>query len=115
MSWDNFVSRRSNSGVYATELYIKTTAMLLRMNMHIASEHCTPEYPYSIITSLWNDDNHERKSSGNAWKISGIHFQSLFSNPDLEVETVDHEIEAVAMSNIPKLACLTFSYVQELK
>ena len=105
MSWDSFISEQSNSGVYATELFIKTTAVLLGMNIHITSEHCTPEHPYNIITSSWNDDDQERTSSSNAiliGNISGIHFQSLLPNPNLEVETVDHEIEATATSNVPK-------------
>ena len=105
MSWDSFISEQSNSGVYATELFIKTTAVLLGMNIYITSEHCTPEHPYNIITSLWNDDDHERTSSSNAiliGNISGIHFQSLLPNPNLEVETIDHEIEATATSNVLK-------------
>ena len=73
MSWDSFISEQSNNGVYATELFIKTTAVLLRMNIHITSVHCTPEHPYNIITSSWNDDDHERTSSSNAILIGNIY------------------------------------------
>ena len=48
MSWDSFISEQSNNGVYATELFIKTTAVLLGMNIHITSVHCTPEHPYNM-------------------------------------------------------------------
>ena len=37
MTWDNFLNEQSRNGVYATELFIKTTAVLVGINIHITS------------------------------------------------------------------------------
>ena len=87
--------------MYATELFIKTTAVLLVINIHITSEHCTQEHPYNIVSSSWN---HEATSSDNfvlIGNISGIHFQSLIPcglnndhvESDMDVQIVDTTIK----------------------
>ena len=61
MTWDNFLNEQSRNGVYATELFIKTTTVLVGINIHIISEHCTREHPYNIVTSTWSDEEMQRQ------------------------------------------------------
>ena len=75
MTWDNFLNEQSRNGVYATELFIKTTAVLVGINIHITSEHCTREHPYNIVTSTWSDEDTHSVNSILIGNISGVHFQ----------------------------------------
>ena len=56
ITWDNFLIEQTRNGVYATELFIKTTAVLIGINIQITSEYCTRQHPYNILTSTWNDE-----------------------------------------------------------
>ena len=51
--------------------------MLVGINIHITSEHCTQEYPYNIVTSSWSDEETHSVNSILIGNISGVHFQSL--------------------------------------
>ena len=77
MTWDNFLIEQSHSGVYAIELFIKTIAVLVGINISITSEYCTQQHPYNIITSTWSDEETHSINSLLLGNISGIHFQSL--------------------------------------
>ena len=78
LSWDDFLIQQMCNGVYATELFIKVAAVLLRCNIYITSELCTETHPYNIITPSWGESDH---SSSNyiftIGNLSGVHFQSL--------------------------------------
>ena len=77
MTWDNFLIEQTHSGVYATELFIKTTAVLVGINICITSEYCTQQHPYNIVTSTWSDEETHHVNSLLLGNISGLHFQSL--------------------------------------
>ena len=51
MTWDDFLIAQTHNGVYATELFIKTAAVLIGINIQITSEYCTPQHPYNIVKS----------------------------------------------------------------
>lgn len=63
--------------MYATELFIITAALLIGINIQIISEYCTPQHPYNIDTSTWNDEETNTANIILIGNISGIHFQSL--------------------------------------
>ena len=77
MTWDNFLIEQTHSGVYATELFIKTTTVLVGINICITSEYCTQQHPYNIVTSTWSDEETHHVNSLLLGNISGLHFQSL--------------------------------------
>lgn len=52
LSWNDFLNQQMNNGVYATELFIKTAAVLLGCKIHITSEMCTTTHPYNICYSI---------------------------------------------------------------
>ena len=39
MTWDNFLIEQTHNGVYATELFIKTAAVLIGINIQITSAY----------------------------------------------------------------------------
>ena len=53
MSWEAFVKQQSRIGTYATELFIKATAVYIGVDVLITSENCTEEQP-----SLYKGDQH---------------------------------------------------------
>ena len=77
MTWDNFLIAQTHNGMYATELFIKTAAVLIGINIQITSEHCTRQHPYNIVASTWNDEETSTANLILIGNISGIHFQSL--------------------------------------
>lgn len=51
MTWDEFLANQSHNGVHATELFIKTTAVFIGLNIHITTQYCTTAHPYNVVTS----------------------------------------------------------------
>ena len=77
MTWENFINEQSRNRVYVTELFIKITAVLVGLNIHITSEYCTQQHLYNIVTLIWNDEETHNVNSMLIGNISGVHFQSL--------------------------------------
>ena len=77
MAWDDFLIAQTHNGVYATEPFIETAAVLIGINIQITSEHCTRQHPYNMVTSTWNDEETNTANLILTGNISGIHFQSL--------------------------------------
>ena len=46
MTWDEFLA---HNGVHATELFIKTTAVFIGMNIHITTQYCTTAHLYNVV------------------------------------------------------------------
>ena len=76
MSWEAFV-QQNRVGTYATELFIKTIAVYIGVDVLITSENHTEEQPYANVTSTWNDDSPNDSPSIITSNISGVHFQLL--------------------------------------
>ena len=94
LTWENFINKQSRNGVYVTELFIKTTAVLVGLNIHITSEYCTQQHPYNIVTSTWNnEETHNNVNSILIGNISGVHFQSLIPC-DTGINYLSIEIES---------------------
>ena len=94
LTWENFINEQSRNGVYVTELFIKTTAVLVGLNIHITSEYCTQQHPYNIVTSTWNnEETHNNVNSILIGNISGVHFQSLIPC-DTGINYLSIEIES---------------------
>ena len=51
MPWSAFSNEQNIIGTYATELFNKMTAVIIGVDIHITSEHCTRDSPYNKITS----------------------------------------------------------------
>ena len=77
MSWDEFINEQNMVGTFATELFIKATAVIVGVDIHITSEHCNRESPFNIITSSWNDTYSSSSPPLLIGNLSGLHFQSL--------------------------------------
>ena len=99
MTWDNYLNDQLCNEVYATELFIKTTAVLVGINMHITSEHCTRQHPYNIVTSTWNDEETHNANSILIGNISGVHFQSLIGSHSDDLSTAMEISEAEQIIN----------------
>ena len=77
LSWDAFLYDQSRNGTYSTELFIKTTAVIIGVDIHITSEHYTRQYPFNKITAFWNGSECSTSPPLLIGNISGVHFQSL--------------------------------------
>ena len=99
LSWDQYFQQQSTDGVYADELFIMATAVLIGVNIHINSATCTPVQPVNIIKNSWEDDgssttgNNGITAASNPYLIIGYdsaHFQSLLpaENVTINKDTV---------------------------
>ena len=77
MSWETFVQQQSRIATYATELFIKASAVYIGLDVLITSENCTEEQPYAKVIRTWNDNGPNDSPSILIGNISGVHFQSL--------------------------------------
>ena len=48
MTWDEFLANQSQNGTHATELFLKTIAVFIGMNIHIITQYCTTEYIHTM-------------------------------------------------------------------
>ena len=98
MNWLQFLHNQEKDGVYATELFIKATAVFLGIDIRVTSERCTLSNPFNVWSRFW--DHHDGANNcfnGNVCMLLGnidnVHFQSLIyiyeknSHVDFTVET----------------------------
>ena len=77
MSWDNHIAQQRRVGTYATEVFIKATAVYMGIDILITSENCTEQNPYTKVIKSWNNEILDVSPSIVIENISGIHFQSF--------------------------------------
>ena len=77
ITWSDFINEQSYNGTYATELFIKATAVMIGIDIHIISELCTREHQFNIITAVWDGTPTFNSPPLMIGNISGVHFQSL--------------------------------------
>ena len=79
-SWLDFLHHQANNAVYATELFIKGTAVFLGIDIHINTPGCNSSRPYNVVSRFWQN-SHEAVNNSPAAMLLGnicdIHFQSL--------------------------------------
>ena len=71
ISWDELINEQSRISTFAT------MAVIVGVDIHITSEHCNREPPFSIITSTWNNAYSSSSPSLLNGNISGLYFQLL--------------------------------------
>ena len=98
MNWLQFLHNQEKDGVYATELFIKATAVFLGIDIRVTSERCTLSNPFNVWSRFWDHhDGANNSFNGNVCMLLGnidnVHFQSLIyiyeknSHVDFTVET----------------------------
>ena len=100
-SWIHFLHHQANNAVYATELFIKGTAVFLGIDIHINTPGCNISRPYNVVNRFWQN-SHEAVNNSPAAMLLGnicdIHFQSLiFCNEQNDVHFTVEQPPTYAM------------------
>ena len=53
MSWLQFKHHQANNAVYATELFVKGTAVFLGIDIYINSPGCNSSHPYNVVNPFF--------------------------------------------------------------
>ena len=97
LNWEGFLDQQSHNSIYATELFIKATAVLLDIDIFVTSENCNENQPFNRISRFWNNDDpniHQEYQSNKYLLLGNLnsdHFQSLI--PVNECLYINHDFQ----------------------
>ena len=106
MNWLQFPHNQEKDGVYATELFIKATAVFLGIDIRVTSERCTLSNPFNVWSRfLDHHDGANNCFNGNVCMLLGnidnVHFQSLIYNYEKNSH-VDFTVETKTYASVLK-------------
>lgn len=123
-TWNELLNQQARDTIYATEVFIKATAVLLQIDICVNSPSCDANSPFNRISCFWDrqlpfDANMNLSSYFLLASVNNNHFQSLlpcrqglFANSDNATD-IDFTIESRGIKK--KRTCDIANESQKLK